>query len=283
MRWVILWTIVAAAGVLGAVAAVNSLRFARLVAREVQAVAEASGAVAPLDAAVRADVPPPVQRYLGKALGRRSSAIRAARLRHGGTFRPSVTGSWLPIHGEQYFTADPPAFIWWGRVRIFPGLWIDARDRSVDGAGRMLVAAESTLTLADSSGPQLDQGALLRLLGEMMWFPTAYLDARYVHWSPIDEHRASATLRVNGREVTGVFTFGSDDLPVTFSADRYRDVGGGRAVLTPFIGRNGDYRAVDGVLVPHRVSAAWMIDGQPIEYANFEVERLEFDPSPGAR
>ena len=204
--------------------------------------------------------------------GRRIDEQRAVR-----TFRASLQGSWFPIRGEQHFTADPPGFIWWGRVRIFPGLWIDARDRSVNGVGSMFVTAESTFTIADSHGPQLDQGALMRLLAEMPWLPTAFLDDRHVRWSAIDDHRASATLRMNGLAVTAAFEFGADDLPATFSGDRFFDAGDGKAVLTPFVGRFRDYRAVDGVLAPHRVVAAWIVDGTPKEYVRFDVERLEFD------
>ena len=199
------------------------------------------------------------------------------RLRHGGTFRPSIEGSWLPIRGEQYFTTSPPGFIWWGRVRLVPGVWIDARDRSIAGAGNMLVSAESTFTLADSTGPHLDQGALLRLLGEMTWFPTALLDERYVRWSPIDDRQALAVLAVNRREVSGVFTFGPDDLPSTFSAERYRDVGKGEAVLTPFEGRTSDFREVNGMLVPYSMVAAWRIEGRFIEYVRWSVERIDYD------
>ena len=206
-----------------------------------------------------------------------SEPIRTVWLRQGGRFRTSLNGSGLPIRGTQFFRTSPPAFIWWGRVRIAPGLWVDARDRAVDGAGNMLVRVESTVTIADSRGPQLEQGALLRLLGEMPWMPTAFLDLRYVRWSAIDDRRASATLSINGREVTGVFEFDVDDLPTTFTAERYRDVGNGRSVLTPFVGRSGDYRPVSGVLVPFRVVGAWIIENQPIEYADFVVEELAFD------
>ena len=160
---------------------------------------------------------------------------------------------------------------------MFPGLWVDARDRSVNGIGNMFVTMESTFTIVDSRGPQLDQGALMRLLGEMTWLPTGFFDGRYVRWSALDEHRASATLQVNDRTVTATFEFGPDDLPVTCSADRYRDVGGGKAVMTRWVGRFSDYRAVDGVLVPHRVVAAWVADGDPIEYVRFDVQHVEFD------
>lgn len=248
--WVVAWALVAIIGIAGAVASFNSVRFGRRVALEMRELADA---VEPAPSThERSDLPPPVARYINKAINR-SEPIRTVSLRHGGRFRPSLDGSWLPIRGTQFFRTTPPAFVWWGRVRIAPGLWVDARDRSVDGAGNMLVRVESTVTIANSRGPELDQGALLRLLGEMPWMPTAFLDRRYVRWSAIDDHHASATLSVSGRGVTGVLKFGADDLPMTFTAQRYRDVGGGRSVMTPFIGRSSDYRPVSGVLVPFRV------------------------------
>jgi hypothetical protein len=270
------WTVAVAIGACGVVASVNGLRFGRRVAREVREM-ETSLEAPLLDRRSLAGLPDPVRRYLTKAVGFRQRAVRTARLRHGGTFRPSLNGSWSRIRGEQHFTADPPGFIWWGRVRMFPGVWIDARDRSVNGIGDMFVTMESTFTIADSRGPQLDQGALIRLLGEMAWLPTAFLDGRYVQWSALDEHRATATLEVNDRSVTAVFEFGPDELPATFSAERYYDNGSGKAVLTPWVGRFGNYRAVDGVLVPHRVVAAWVVDGIPIEYVRFDVQHIEFD------
>ncbi|MFB3852310.1 MAG: DUF6544 family protein [Vicinamibacterales bacterium] len=278
MRWLVLWALVTVIGAFGVVASFNSVRFARRVGREVREMAAASNAERrPLDPARLASLPPPVQRYLRKAIARRGDFIQRVRLRHAGEFRPSLDGKWLPISGQQHFNADPPGFIWWGRVRMLPGIWIDARDRSVGGEGNMWVTFESTVTIADSRGPELDQGALLRLLGEMAWFPTVFLDDRYVQWSAIDDRRAAATLRVGGRTVSGEFTFGPDGLPDAFMAGRYRDTGGGKSALTPFVGRVGNFRLVDGVLVPFRVIGAWVLDGQTKEYAKFDVEEIQFD------
>ena len=277
MWWVTLWVAVTIIGLVGTLASLNSVRFDHRVEREARAMAEASREMASLERTELDALPAPVQRYLRKALGERSRPIARVRLRHGGQFRPSLNGSWLPIRGEQYFTTTPPAFIWWGRVRIAPGVWIDARDRSVGGEGNMWVTMESTVTMANSSGPELDQGALLRLLGEMAWFPTAFLDKAYVTWTAVDDRRATATLHVNGRTVSGSFVFGADDLPSAFHAERYRDIGGGKSVLTPFVGRVGDFRVVEGVLVPYRVIGAWTVEDTTLEYANFEVEQIEFD------
>lgn len=277
MFWLALWIAVLAIGALGVVASANSLRFGRRVAREARQMWAGSAEPLRIDPSRLEELPTPVRRYLAKAVGGRELAARTVRLRHGGTFRPKLDGIWLPIRGEQYFAADPPGFVWWGRIRMAPGLWVEARDRSVRGVGNMLVLAESTFTMADSAGPELDQGALLRLLGEMVWFPTAFLDARHVTWTLVDDRRAEATLRVNGREAAGVFEFGDDGLPLAVSADRYRDLGGGKAVLTPWSGECGDYREVGGLLVPHQMTASWHLDGQRIPYVRFLVERLEYD------
>jgi hypothetical protein len=268
-----------AIAIAGAVFSVNGRRFGRRVAREARALLVAEGPPHTLDPRRLEDLPGPVRRYLQKAVGGRTHAVRTVRLRHGGMLRPKLDGGWLPIRGEQYFRTDPPGFVWWGRVPVAPGLWIDARDRSVNGSGHMLVTLESSFTLADSDGPAIDQGALVRLFGEMAWFPTALLDERYVRWEAMDERRARASLRVGGHEVESVCEFGEDGLLARFLADRDRDVGGGRAERTPFSGACRDYREVEGMLVPHGMEAAWHVGGERMPYARFLVEAIEFDPA----
>jgi hypothetical protein len=275
MLWTVIWGVLAAGAALRFAAHVQGLRFERRVkeeARALLAAARTPDVPAPLD-----PLPAPVRRYLEVSGAARHPPVRAVRLRHVGTFAPKAGAPSLPIRGEQYFAADPPAFVWWGRIRMAPGLWIDGRDRAVAGEGSMLVKAASTFTIADARGPALDQGALLRLLGELTWMPTALADPRYVRWSALDGASARATLCVGGREVSATFHFGPDGLPVRFAAERYRDVGG-RSVLTPFSGETGDYREVEGILMPFRVTAIWHVDGRPMPYARWEIERIELDP-----
>ena len=204
-----MWAVVAVFGVCGLVASANAVRFERRVAREVREMRGGTDA-ALLDRGAPG-LPDPVRRYLNTALGSRQRAVRTVRFHHGGTFRTSLDGTWLAIRGEQHFTADPPGFIWWGRVHMFPGMWVDARDRSVNGIGNMLVKVESSFTVADSSGAEMDQGSLVRLLCEMPWFPTAFLDGRYVQWSPSTNtarrrHSGSTAARYQPRSSSGQMT-----------------------------------------------------------------------------
>ena len=94
----------------------------------------------------------------------------------------------------------------------------------------------------------------------------------------VDEHRATATLRVNGRSVTATFEFGPDDLPVTCAAERFFD-SGGQSVLTPWVGFEVRSTSVPSTMswAPHHVVAAWVVNGKPSEYVRFDVERVMFD------
>jgi hypothetical protein len=275
MLWNALWLALAVLGAFGFLAWRNGRRFDQRVAAEARQIWASSNSPPP-ERTPAVELPSPVRRHAARAIGARTLAVRTVRLRHGGIFRTRLDGHWVPIRGTQYFTADPPAFVWWGRIGLGPGLWVDAVDHSIAGAGRMHVMLESSLTLADKSGPELDQGALLRLLGEMVWFPSALLDARYVTWSAIDDHHARAVLRVGGREVSAVFEYGVDSLPVSIHADRFRD-DGSRPVSTPWTGEFSDYAEVEGFLVPRRVVSYWHIEGRRIPVLQFEVDRIEFD------
>lgn len=112
-----------------------------------------------------------------------------------------------------------------------------------------------------------------------MWFPTAFADSRYVSWKAIDDQRAEATLRVAGREAHAEFHFGADGLPTRFTAMRYRDLGNGRAELTPFVGTCSDFKLQSGLFIPYQLEAAWQLEEGLFPYARFLVEQLDFNPS----
>lgn len=281
MSAIVLWAVALIVSAVGLTITINSHRFARSVGEEARMLWAATPAREPEGGITGQSLPVPVQRYLRLAGVDSHRPVQSARLRHSGTMTLSPGAKPVAIRGRQYLTADPPGFVWWGRVRVAPGAWIDARDKVIAGVASMKVMLESTKTLQDVSGPELDQGALVRALGEMTWVPTAFLDGRYITWEAMDDARALARLRVNGREVTAMFEFGADGMPARVTANRHRDLGGGRSALTPFVGTTGDWREVDGLRVPFRLEGSWIIEGKPFTFARFQVDSIEFDrPDP---
>ncbi len=282
MGWLIGWSVLLAVAALGTLVSANSLRLRHRVAREMNALAAVPHSDAPSVLATLQSLPAPVARYLELALTteRRIVPVQTARIRHHGTMRGSPDARWMDVRGVQLFTTDPPGFVWWGRARMAPGIWVDARDMLVDGHGGMRIVLESTLVLQDSPSPELDQGASMRVLVEMMWFPVAFLDTRYVQWDAIDERNARATLTLHGREVAAVLHFGDDGMIASFLGQRYRDVDG-KARLTPWFGNVRDYRLVSGMRVPFDIDVGWTLAGDSFTVIRFQVDSLEYDVGPG--
>jgi hypothetical protein len=276
MAAIIAWSLLCVVSVIGLVVSTNSHRFKQSVARDAAGMFDQRSRVAPRRATLRR-LPEPVRRYFDLAgVSRLTHFVQTARLRQVGSMTLEPGGAEIPLRAEQYLSSDPPGFVWWGRVRLGPGLWIDARDKVVAGVGGMRVMFESTKTIQNVTGAELEEGALTRLLGELVWLPQTLLDERYVSWEPIDAVSSRARLRVGSREVTAVFHFGVDGMPEGFTADRSRAVDGGFR-MTPFVGTCRDFRNTRGLRVPYEVEGAWVLDSGRFTFARFKIESIEFD------
>jgi hypothetical protein len=221
-------------------------------------------------------LPAPVRRYLHYAIRSGTPSVATARLQHGGVFRTAPDQSWWPIAGEQYFTVGRPGFVWRATVKPIPIAWIEARDRLLDGRGNMLVRAFSTATVADARGAEIDQGSRLRWLAECAWFPYAYVGDD-VEWTAIDDQSARMTLRGQELPVTAIVHVDEEGRLTRLRAERYRDTGGGKAVLTSWTGTYAKYGEFGGFRVPTSVDVAWELESGPFSYARFEVTTIQYD------
>src|ERR1700730_13942337 len=151
MSSIVLWSIAFVIAALGLVASVQSWRFGRFVAQDAERLFALRGAGYPIHHLEA--LPPPVRRYAELVGATTHAPVRALRLRHAGTFRTALDRPPQPIRGEQYFSSDLPGFVWWGRIAMAPGLWVEARDACIGAEGTMLIRVESTYTLDDARGP----------------------------------------------------------------------------------------------------------------------------------
>jgi hypothetical protein len=224
----------------------------------------------------RDSLPEPVRRYLRYAIPAGAPAIRTARLKHDGFLRSAPGSRWARVSGEEYFTAAKPGFVWHATAWPAPLLWFEARDRLLSGRGEMLVKLCSALTLVEASGAELDQGARLRWLAECVWFPYGFAGDD-IQWDPIGPRSARMTLRQDGLPVSAVVEIDDEGKLTRLRAERYREVGGGRAELTPWIARCGDYRAFGGLLVPSSVEISWLLPEGEFKAIRFRVTTLEYN------
>jgi hypothetical protein len=220
-------------------------------------------------------LPEPVAKWLEASgvVGRPRAAT--VRLHQRGDIRTKPDAPWMPVRAEQYFSIDPPGFVWKVDATMMWVVPIAGRDRYVGGHGEMLIKAASLVNVVKAADEAIDLGAMLRYLAEVIWFPSAALTP-YISWEPIDATHARATIRYAGRSAPAVFTFDGRGRAVRFDAER--PLGGGKdAKITPWFGASSDWRTFEGIEVPTRGEVGWQLPSETFIYYRWEILDVEFN------
>ncbi len=217
-----------------------------------------------------AHLPLPVQRWLqaSGAVGR--PRARTVRLIQRGGLRTARDQPYMAAVAKQYFSVDEPGFVWTVDVTMMRVIPVVGRDTYLEGLGRMFIKAGGLVAVADGTGPKFDQGAALRFLGEIIWFPSGAL-APYISWEPIDDRRAKGTLQFRGVTVSAVFEFDERGRFAGMTARRYY----GDTSLETWVIPVSEWRTVRGIEMPVRGGAVWKLASGDFDYYQWEILDVE--------
>jgi len=224
-------------------------------------------------------LPAPVQRYLSKAISEGQPYVMAVHLRQRGEFRlGDRTSPWKPFTAEQTFTTSPSGFVWDATIEMAPFVPVRVVDMYKSGEGALQAKVLSTLTVANAQGtPELDEGELMRYLGESVWFPTALLPGQGVTWTPIDGRSARATIEHRGVRASLIFTFNDrDEVESVYAPSRARGVNG-HYEPTPWTGYWRSYERHNGLLIPTEGEVEWNLPDGNLPYWRAHLESITYE------
>lgn len=253
---------------------VGSMLWSRATRQAVDRVVARAG---PPPAAPTLELPPPVGRYLDRAIPG-GAPIRVARIRQEGEFLLSPPDGWAPFSATQLFTVSPPAMVWDATIRMAPLVSVRVRDSYIDGVGSMNAAVLGVFTVLEDSGPDaMAEASLARYLAEGAWFPSRLRPSAALRWTAVDDSTALATLADGDLAVTLEFRFEGTEIRAVYAERRFR----GQAedpTWAPWIGRFRSYQAMDGFVIPTEAEVAWIIDGEERPYWRGEITDAYYEP-----
>ncbi|MCX9073426.1 MAG: hypothetical protein OIN88_02025 [Candidatus Methanoperedens sp.] len=216
-----------------------------------------------------------VQKWLENSQVIGKERIRTVRLKQKGLMRRKKGQPWMPAEAGQYFTIDEPGFIWKAKIKAAPLLYITGRDKYYEGNGNMLIKLLSLITVADARGKELDQSALLRYLGETVWFPTAALSS-YIKWEVIDSNSARATMSTVQRFFNTVISW-SEVFCRFFAHHLYQMELNGQYVMETWSCPLKDYKEFNGIRIPTKGEAVWNLKTGDFSYYQVEITEIEYN------
>ena len=191
-----------------------------------------------------------------------------------GTLRTKPNGRWMPFQATQYFSVDPPSFVWSATIKAAPLVEIAGRDKLMNGHGNMLIKPLYLFNAANSSGTEVDQGTLIRYLAEMAWFPQAALSP-YISWQSTNNREAIATITFGSVTASGIYHFDDEGRMTAFEAQRYGDFNGHYRKETWYVATSG-YKSFHGTTIGNVNEVTWRLAAGDFHWLTMEV--LDINP-----
>lgn len=219
-----------------------------------------------------ADLPEPVQQWLRYSGAVGKPRPTTVRLKQEGEIRLGDRG-WMPFTAEEYYTTDPPGFVWTATIDFTGGIPVIGQDRYIEGAAALEMRLLGVIPVASDSGPEMDEGDLLRYLNETMWFPAGALSP-YITWESVDDVSARATMEYGGSRGFGTFFFDEKGRVTNMIADRFdREFG----AIVPWSTPLQEYGEFDGIRVPTEGEAVYSRDTGDYAYIRLRVTEIDYD------
>lgn len=222
-------------------------------------------------------LPPAVQTWLTRSNSIGKQALSSATVKQSGYMRTSRKGKWMPFRATQWFSSKKPGFLWKTHVDAGLGLHLLGRDLFLHGKGHMRIQFLSLFPVADEKGDKIDQGTLLRYLGEIVWFPSAAISP-YIRWKQMSSERVEATMTYEGKSVSGTFSFTKTGDFSSFRAKRYYSRGD-RATLEDWLIQveKDSYTEFEGIRVPEKVRVTWKLKEGDFMWYKVRIQNIVYN------
>lgn len=220
------------------------------------------------------ELPPVVQRWLKRSNISGREFIQTVHLKQKGEMRIKPEGDWMRVEAEQCISTNPPGFIWIADVKS-SFMYFYGRDKYENGRGHMFIKLFSLIPVVDARGKEIDQGALLRYLGEIVWHPSSAL-SDYISWEEINSTAAKATMSYGGATASGTFKFDENGDFVSFEADRYYYRKEGSTLERWVITAEKNYGEFEGIRIPVNLSVTWKLE-RDFTWYRLEITEVEYN------
>lgn len=219
-----------------------------------------------------------VQKYIKSVVADSINIPKFVISKQEGKLKTDVNSEWKDLTAVEYFTTEKPNFLWKSKMSTSKFFWVNAIDSYISGKGNMLIKLNSSVTIADSWGLELDKSGLFRYLSEAVLFPTTLIPSENLLWDVIDTNIAEVKFNHSDLSVVAKLYF-DDDLRLermeTYDKYRALEVGFERSLYTIYY---SNYKNFGGkFFVPTQIDAEWELKDGKFKYAEFMITSIEYE------
>ncbi len=223
-------------------------------------------------------LPEPLQRYLNYCGYPRKPMVHNAKIvwrdLH---FKRSLERDWEKMSCMQFNSSAEPCRIAYMKMILKGLVPFEGIDSYQDGIGNMNMRSLGLIPVANVSGAEMDESALVTVLSEALLIPN-FIFQDFIQWKAIDVASALGTLTWNNVKVSGIFYFNEVGEFVHFmTADRYMSEKGGTFKKANWSACAENYQMLNGFKVPTHLRAIWHLKEGDVEYFNGDIAKITYN------
>ncbi len=193
-------------------------------------------------------------------------------------FKTDINSDWMPLKATQYFTTETPNFLWNSEMQSSKFFWVNAIDSYINGKGNMVIKLNSSITIADSWGIELDKSGLFRYISEAVLFPTKLLPSKNLLWNILDTNIAEIKFSDGDISVVAKLYFNSENRITKIETyDKYRALEEGykKSLYTIYL---MDYKTFENSFtVPTYIEVEWDLPSGKFKYGKFTIKQIKYE------
>lgn len=221
----------------------------------------------------------PLIKNFFKAVIKDSSTIpNFVTIEQSAEFKTNESSDWIKLAAKQYFTTYKPNYLWNAELNTSKYFWVNAIDSYINNKGNTLIKLNSSITIADSWGIEIDKSGLFRYLSEAVLFPTVLLPSNNLLWNILDSNIAELKFIDGDNSVVAKFYFDINNRVTKIETyDKYRMVNSeyNKALHTIYF---SDYKLIDNTFyIPTHFLLEWQLKNDNFTYGKFNITKIVYE------
>jgi len=219
-------------------------------------------------------IPHTIQQYLIRAQVLNKPQKGVISLHQEGMLRTSAKAPWAPFDAWTYVLTHQPVYICKTIFKRFPLIPLTVWTQLVDGKGSSQKYLMASVGVNEKKSLVTDREAMIRYLGEMVWFPPSFLNPDLI-WEEIDQYTFKVGLYCHDQQVNGIYHFDERGYISRFTAQQlYKD--NGSEIWKRCHHTYSSYHLVGKFRIPTRSKRAWELNNETFTFADIHIKDAFF-------
>ena len=218
-----------------------------------------------------------IQKFFRAVIDDSSQTPNFITLNQSGNIKTEENYNWLNIKSIEYFTAQKPNLLWDAEIGNSKFFWIEIVDSYLKNKGNTLIKINSSITIGDSWGIEIDKSNLFKYLSEAVYFPTSLLPSKNLIWNILDSNSAEVKFTdKNTSLVAKIFFNTNGTIKKIETLDKFRPMNNNykESLFTIYF---FDYKKHSSFLIPTYCEVEWELEKGKFKFGKFKIDSIKYE------